>query len=50
MGVRGADCVLIVTHHSGIDYKRVVELATVVVNTRNATGSLVQHQDKVVRL
>ena len=48
--VSGADCVLIVTDHTGIDYKRVVDLAKVVVDTRNATRSIVQHQDKIVRL
>jgi UDP-N-acetyl-D-glucosamine dehydrogenase len=46
----GADCVVIVTDHSGIDYKRVVDLAKVVVDTRNATRSVVQHQDKIVKL
>ena len=45
-----ADCVLIVTDHTRIDYKRVVELAKVVVDTRNATRSVVQHQDKIVKL
>jgi UDP-N-acetyl-D-glucosamine dehydrogenase len=48
--VSGADCVLIVTDHTGIDYKRLVELAKVVVDTRNATRSVVQHQEKIVRL
>jgi UDP-N-acetyl-D-glucosamine dehydrogenase len=48
--VSGADCVLIVTDHSGVDYKRVVDLAKVVVDTRNATRSVVQHQEKIVRL
>ena len=45
-----ADCVLIVTDHTGIDYKRVVELAKVVVDTRNATRSVLQHRDKIVKL
>ena len=48
--VSGADCTLIVTDHTGIDYKRVVDLAKVVVDTRNATRSVVQHQNKIVRL
>jgi UDP-N-acetyl-D-glucosamine dehydrogenase len=48
--VSGADCVLIVTDHSGIDYKRVVDCAKVVIDTRNATRSVVQHQEKIVRL
>jgi UDP-N-acetyl-D-glucosamine dehydrogenase len=34
----GADCVAIVTAHSGVDYDRIVELAPVVVDFRNATG------------
>ncbi len=34
--IRGADCVVIVTNHSGIDYARVIELASLVVDTRNA--------------
>jgi len=45
-----ADCVLIVTDHTGSDYKRVVELAKVVVDTRNATRSVLQHRDKIVKL
>ena len=35
-----ADAVVIVTDHSSIDYRRVVNLAKVVVDTRNATGGL----------
>ncbi len=31
-----SDCVVIVTNHSGIDYARVIELAPLVVDTRNA--------------
>ena len=34
--IRGADCVVIVTNHSDIDYARVIELAPLVVDTRNA--------------
>ena len=34
----GADCVAIVTAHSGIDYDGLVERATLVVDFRNATG------------
>ena len=48
--LRGADCVLITTDHQVVDYKRVVELAQVVVDTRNVTAGLVQLRDKVVRL
>ena len=34
--IRAADCVVIVTNHSQIDYARVTELAPLVVDTRNA--------------
>jgi hypothetical protein len=34
--ISAADCVVIVTDHSGIDYARVIELAALVVDTRNA--------------
>ena len=34
----GADCVVIVTAHSGIDYDDLVKQAPLVVDLRNATG------------
>lgn len=34
--IRAADCVVIVTNHSNIDYARVTDLAPLVVDTRNA--------------
>jgi UDP-N-acetyl-D-glucosamine dehydrogenase len=34
--IRSADCVVIVTNHSQIDYARVTELAPLIVDTRNA--------------
>jgi len=34
--IRAADCIVIVTNHSQIDYGRVTELAALVVDTRNA--------------
>jgi UDP-N-acetyl-D-glucosamine dehydrogenase len=48
--VSRADCVLIVTDHNGIDYNRVVELAPVVVDTRNATHGVSRHREKIVKL
>ncbi|MCE2901938.1 MAG: nucleotide sugar dehydrogenase [Gemmatimonas sp.] len=36
----GADAVLIVTDHSSIDYQAVVDSATLVIDTRNATAAL----------
>jgi UDP-N-acetyl-D-glucosamine dehydrogenase len=35
--IESADCVLILTNHSNVDYARVVEHAKVVIDTRNAT-------------
>ena len=37
-----ADAVVIITDHSSIDYQRVVDLAPLVVDTRNATAGLVR--------
>ncbi|MGB9179656.1 MAG: nucleotide sugar dehydrogenase [Pyrinomonadaceae bacterium] len=34
--LKGSDCLVIVTDHSGIDYKRVCELSGLIVDTRNA--------------
>ena len=43
-----ADCVVIATHHKTIDYGRVVELARVVVDTRNATRAVREGREKIV--
>ncbi|HEV2705883.1 MAG TPA: nucleotide sugar dehydrogenase [Pyrinomonadaceae bacterium] len=34
--LRAADCVVIVTDHSGVDYRRVCQLSSLIVDTRNA--------------
>jgi UDP-N-acetyl-D-glucosamine dehydrogenase len=44
------DCVVIVTKHSSIDYKRLVDDAQLVVDLRNATGSNSANPDKVWKL
>src|SRR5687767_9654589 len=46
------DCVVIVTDHSGIDYARVIELAPLVVDTRNALNGDMRRGSKarIVRL
>jgi len=44
------DCVVIVTNHSGIDYDRLVEEASLVVDLRNATGANGRRSDKVWKL
>lgn len=37
--LHSADCVLILTDHTRVDYRQVIEQARLVVDTRNATGS-----------
>jgi UDP-N-acetyl-D-glucosamine dehydrogenase len=43
-----ADCVVIVTDHSGFDYKAVAEKAPLIVDTRNALKGVIS--EKIVRL
>src|SRR5436309_3539946 len=45
-----ADCVLILTDHPEFDYRQVVELASLVIDTRNATWRIPAPQGKVVAL
>ncbi|MGI1658525.1 MAG: nucleotide sugar dehydrogenase [Desulfitobacterium sp.] len=45
-----ADCVLILTDHSSVDYERVVEKAGLVVDTRNATKNVEANRDKIIKL
>jgi len=45
-----ADCVIIATDHTALDYKRVVNLARLVVDTRNVTRGVAPHRDNVVKL
>ena len=48
--LRWADAVLIVTDHKQLDYQRVVDLATLVVDTRNATAGLREGRALVIPL
>ena len=48
--VQNADCVVILTDHSAIDYKWLVEHAQLVVDTRNATHAVQQGQGKIIRI
>jgi len=50
--LRAADCVVIVTDHSKINYKRVTELAPLVVDTRNALNGELRRESKarIIRL
>ena len=47
-----ADCVVICTEHSGVDYKRVCALSKVIVDTRNALKEDIRNDSKakIVRL
>ncbi len=47
-GVSDADCVVIVTDHSSVDYRAVLDRARLIVDTRNALRGMVS--DKIVRL
>ena len=46
--VKAADCVVIVTDHSGVDYKTVIDHAKLIVDTRNALKGF--RSEKIVRL
>jgi UDP-N-acetyl-D-glucosamine dehydrogenase len=46
--VAGADCAVIVTDHSSFDYRKIVEQAKLIVDTRNALKGI--KSDKIVRL
>ncbi len=46
----GADCVVIVTGHRAVDYRRVVERLACVVDTCNATADVDRARDNVLRL
>jgi UDP-N-acetyl-D-glucosamine dehydrogenase len=50
--LRAADCVVIVTDHSEINYRRVTELAPLIIDTRNALGGELRRESraKVIRL
>ncbi len=50
--VAGADCVIICTEHSGIDYHDICEKARLIVDTRNALNETVRNGSKatIVRL
>ncbi|HKQ53300.1 MAG TPA: UDP binding domain-containing protein, partial [Pyrinomonadaceae bacterium] len=50
--LRSADCVVIVTDHSSVNYRRVTELAPLVVDTRNALGGELRKESRarIIRL
>jgi UDP-N-acetyl-D-glucosamine dehydrogenase len=50
--IKSSDCVVIVTNHSAIDYQRIVNLAPLVVDTRNALNGEVRKGSsaRIIRL
>ena len=44
------DCVVIITHHSAVDYKSLVKEAALIVDTRNATKDVPFGREKIVKL
>jgi UDP-N-acetyl-D-glucosamine dehydrogenase len=48
--VKEADCVVIITNHSGYDYDAILDAAQLIVDTRNALGTAGKNSPKVVRL
>lgn len=50
--LRAADCVVIVTDHSGIDYQRVCKLTSLIVDTRNALNGDLRRDSsaRIIRL
>lgn len=48
--LEAADCVLILTAHSSLNYDRVVEKAQIVVDTRNATKDVQNNREKIVKI
>jgi UDP-N-acetyl-D-glucosamine dehydrogenase len=47
---RRADCVIVVTDHASIDYRRLEEVAALIFDSRNALGAAGVRSEKVVRL
>ena len=43
-----ADATLILTDHDAFDYERIVRLSKTVIDTRNATGNVAAHRDKII--
>lgn len=47
---RRADCVVVITNHSSIDYRRLAETASLVFDSRNALRAAGVDSDRVIRL
>ena len=45
----GYDCTVLVTDHDAYDYDFIVEHASLIVDTRNATRSVRTHRERIVK-
>ncbi|MBI9051223.1 MAG: nucleotide sugar dehydrogenase [Anaerolineaceae bacterium] len=48
--IKKADCVVIITNHTNIDYQMILDDAKLIVDTRNALGYLAKRHPKVIKL
>ncbi|MCE2402980.1 nucleotide sugar dehydrogenase [Candidatus Poribacteria bacterium] len=48
--IESVDCVVILTDHSAIDYDLIVKHAAVIVDTRNATRTVQNELDKIIKI
>jgi UDP-N-acetyl-D-glucosamine dehydrogenase len=48
--VKSADCVVIVTNHSGYDWAKIAQQASLIVDTRNALGSISEDDGRLFSL
>lgn len=48
--LKGADCVVIITDHSKFNYKWIVDKASIVVDTRNATKNIISGRKKIFKI
>jgi UDP-N-acetyl-D-glucosamine dehydrogenase len=48
--LRAADCVVITTDHKCLDWERVASLASTIVDSRNATGKIVNPAARIVKI
>lgn len=48
--VKNVDCVAIMTNHTNIDYRWIVNHAVVVVDARNATKFVETHRNKIIKI
>jgi UDP-N-acetyl-D-glucosamine dehydrogenase len=44
------DCVIILTDHSAYDFEKIVEVAKLIIDTRNATKDLHVYKDRIIKL